>query len=269
MQQPASQAEIDAVVAQAREHLAQRRLAEARQAAEQAIARAPYALRPRVLLSHALLQEGRDWDAAEQALREVLRLDPRSEEAWRNLVTLLRLRQRSAEAFAACQAGLTHCPECAELVLQEGLVLHERRDYRSAEARRRDFLERRSGGPLNAAGKEDRWVARHCLAKCYREQARYREAEVLWQQLLTEQPERGTVLAELADVYLRQGRLPEAEEAAQRLGSFPWEAQAAELVRARLHLARREFAAARQLLGQLIAADPQALGPRVVLSYVH
>jgi Flp pilus assembly protein TadD len=43
----------------------------------------------RVLLSHALLQEGKDWPAAEQALRKVLELDPGNVEARNNLAVLL------------------------------------------------------------------------------------------------------------------------------------------------------------------------------------
>ena len=50
-------------------------LAAARDILQDAIAGVPKALWPRVLLSHALLQEGRDWPAAERALRDVLDID--------------------------------------------------------------------------------------------------------------------------------------------------------------------------------------------------
>jgi hypothetical protein len=49
----------------------------------------PKAVGPRVLLSQALLQEGRDWHAAEQALRAVLELDPENRQAQHNLPILL------------------------------------------------------------------------------------------------------------------------------------------------------------------------------------
>jgi hypothetical protein len=45
-------------------------------------------VRPRVLLSHVLLQEGKDPAAAEQALRAVLALDPGDAEAQHNLQVL-------------------------------------------------------------------------------------------------------------------------------------------------------------------------------------
>jgi glycosyltransferase involved in cell wall biosynthesis len=48
------------------------------------------AVPPRVLLSQVLLQEGRDWEAAERALRDVLTLEPNHRETRHNLETLLR-----------------------------------------------------------------------------------------------------------------------------------------------------------------------------------
>jgi hypothetical protein len=48
------------------------------------------ALGPRVLLSQVLLQEGRDWEAAERALRDVLSIDPHHAETKHNLSVLLR-----------------------------------------------------------------------------------------------------------------------------------------------------------------------------------
>jgi hypothetical protein len=43
-----------------------------------------------VILNHVLLQEGRDWDAAEHALLDVLSLAPDHAEARRNLAVLRR-----------------------------------------------------------------------------------------------------------------------------------------------------------------------------------
>jgi len=49
-----------------------------------------------VILTHVLLQEGRDWAVAEQALRDVLALDPNHPEAQQNLAVLLANRKRDA-----------------------------------------------------------------------------------------------------------------------------------------------------------------------------
>ena len=57
----------------------------ARQLVAEAVAREPSSLPRRVLLSQVLLQEGRDWDAAEKALNEILALDPQNQEARHNL----------------------------------------------------------------------------------------------------------------------------------------------------------------------------------------
>jgi hypothetical protein len=53
-----------------------------------------------VYLSHALLQEGRDWVATEEALRAVLCLDPDDRTARNNLGVLLQQQGRPAEAVA-------------------------------------------------------------------------------------------------------------------------------------------------------------------------
>ncbi|MCI0460908.1 MAG: glycosyltransferase, partial [Gemmataceae bacterium] len=81
---------VEAVVVRARGCLARREFATARQQLVDLIPQAPEAVWPRVILSHVLLQEGRDWRAAEQALRDVLALDPDNAEARHNLTVLLR-----------------------------------------------------------------------------------------------------------------------------------------------------------------------------------
>jgi tetratricopeptide (TPR) repeat protein len=70
--------------------LARREFGAARRVLEEAAARFPREVQPRLALSRVLLQEGRDWEAAERALRDVLRLDPGQAEARRNLAVLLK-----------------------------------------------------------------------------------------------------------------------------------------------------------------------------------
>ena len=64
-------------------------LAAARKTLAGVVSQDPSALGPRVLLSQVLLQEGRDWAAAEQALRDVLEIDPNHAETRHNLHVLL------------------------------------------------------------------------------------------------------------------------------------------------------------------------------------
>jgi tetratricopeptide (TPR) repeat protein len=86
--------EAHRVILRARARLVQREFSEARQLLESAIAASPEAVLPRVLFSHALLQVGRDWIAAERALRDILAIDPANAEAARNLAVLLRQQGR-------------------------------------------------------------------------------------------------------------------------------------------------------------------------------
>jgi predicted Zn-dependent protease len=88
-------AETEAAVLRARVHLARKEFAAARELLQRTIARAPEALWPRVILSHVELQEGRDWPAAEQALLDVLRVDPEHKEAQHNLAVLRAQQGRS------------------------------------------------------------------------------------------------------------------------------------------------------------------------------
>jgi glycosyltransferase involved in cell wall biosynthesis/Flp pilus assembly protein TadD len=85
----------DAAVLRARAHMMRKEYAAARSILEKAIAAAPRSLRPRLCLSHVLLFEGRDWAAAEKALRDVLALDPNHAEAQRNLEVLFRRLERT------------------------------------------------------------------------------------------------------------------------------------------------------------------------------
>jgi GT2 family glycosyltransferase/tetratricopeptide (TPR) repeat protein len=89
---------VEAALVRARGCLARREFAPARQLLEESIAQAPRAPLPRVLLSHVLLQEGRDWAAAERALRDLLALDPDNAEARHNLAVLLRQQGRTEAA---------------------------------------------------------------------------------------------------------------------------------------------------------------------------
>jgi GT2 family glycosyltransferase/predicted Zn-dependent protease len=80
----------------ARGQVQRREWALARRTLAAVVAQDGEALGPRVLLSQVLLQEGRDWEAAERALRDVLALDPKHAETRHNLEVLLRRLGRTA-----------------------------------------------------------------------------------------------------------------------------------------------------------------------------
>jgi hypothetical protein len=69
------------------------------------IADHPLAVWPRVILAHVLLQQGQDWAAAEQALRDVLALDPGNAECRHNLNVVLRQQGKPLDPGPMNQAG--------------------------------------------------------------------------------------------------------------------------------------------------------------------
>ena len=79
-----------------RAHRARQEFTAARVVLEAAIKVYPLALTPRLVLSHVLLQEGRDMAAAERALRAVLAMDPGHAETRQHLDVLLRHQGRKA-----------------------------------------------------------------------------------------------------------------------------------------------------------------------------
>jgi tetratricopeptide (TPR) repeat protein len=90
MPQAAPQAVVEANTLKARGHLAPKQYVSAQAILEETIAMAPQAVLPREILTHVLLQEGKQWDKAEQSLRDLLELDPGNAEARKNLEALLR-----------------------------------------------------------------------------------------------------------------------------------------------------------------------------------
>ncbi|MGE3804185.1 MAG: glycosyltransferase [Gemmataceae bacterium] len=84
----------DASILRARAHQVRREYDDARQLLEQTIEHAPQAVYPNRILSHVLLQQGKDTAAAEKALRRVLELVPDDPEATQNLAVLLHDRRR-------------------------------------------------------------------------------------------------------------------------------------------------------------------------------
>jgi tetratricopeptide (TPR) repeat protein len=82
--------EGEARLLRARGHMARQEFGLAQGLLQAAAAAEPQDPRPRVLLSHALLQENQGLVAAEQALLDVLALEPDHAEARRNLAALVR-----------------------------------------------------------------------------------------------------------------------------------------------------------------------------------
>ncbi len=77
-------------VLRARQEMGRRNFDVARRILDEALAVSPDELILWIVLSHVLLQEGKDWSAAECVLRRILELDPENSEARKNLALLIR-----------------------------------------------------------------------------------------------------------------------------------------------------------------------------------
>ncbi len=176
---------------------------------------------------------------------------------------------QAAEALAVCRAGRARLPGHAGLLFQEALLLCERGDFGPAEACLRRLLELPAEKRL--VGTEEPgirgFLARHNLAMiCFR-QGRAAEAEAQWTAALAERPDFAQAWFGLGDLWLAQGRPGELDRAADRLENDPGRAVEATLLRARAHMARQDFAAARQVLEEALGRSPQSVWPRVLLSH--
>src|SRR6516162_4431703 len=84
--------------------------------------------------------------------------------------------------------------------------------------------------------------------------------------LLAEQPDFAPAWVELGRLHLAQGRWDDLEQTLAKIPGESASAEEASPVRAQACLARREFAAARRLLEELIARNPHAVEPRLFLT---
>jgi GT2 family glycosyltransferase/predicted Zn-dependent protease len=173
-----------------------------------------------------------------------------------------------AEALAACEQGLLHCPEDAELLFVRSLLLREKGDLAGAEASLRRCLEAPGTGHFASVDTGLRgYKANQNLAVLCREQGRGDEAEVRFRQVVAERPDFLPGWVGLAELLIDQKRWSEVEETTGHLAAAPGGSLEATVLRARAHLTRREFGAARTLLEVACAEAPRSLVPRVLLSH--
>lgn len=113
---------VEAEVLRVRLLLQRQDFSGAKEAAELAIERYPEEIEPRVVMSHVLLQEGSNLQAAEDALREILKRDPQHREALNNLSVLLHQQNRSLnEVFSEVEGSIDELMEKdqTEITLQK------------------------------------------------------------------------------------------------------------------------------------------------------
>ncbi len=178
----------EGLVLKARGLLARKDYEQAQAILEELSARNPRWVYPKVILSHVLLQEGKDSAAAERVLREIVDLDPSQGESWRNLAVLLRHQAKLAQAAGVCRSARLHCPQDVDLILLQGVVLRENGDLEDAETCFLAVIG--SHWPVHSQkAQQGRIEARHQLALLYGATDRLQEAEAQWREVLAESPE--------------------------------------------------------------------------------
>jgi GT2 family glycosyltransferase/tetratricopeptide (TPR) repeat protein len=180
-----------------------------------------------------------------------------------------RRLDQAREALAACQAGRALYPDDMELLFQEGLVLRTLGDTAGAESRFQRLLGAREGEHFASVDPGLRgYKTRHNLAVLYHEEGRVGEAEAQWRAAVAECPGFTPGWLGLGEICLARGSWDALATIVAHLEARATTALDARLLRARGHLKQKEFAPARRLLEEAIAAAPEALRPRVLLSHV-
>ncbi len=215
---------------------------------------------------------GRHQEALAYLRRSLAKSHP-SDSIVRKLYALMagchRTLGQHAEALAACRDGRRHYPDDAELLFLEALLLREAGNLPTAEVCLLRLLAGREGQHFASVDAGLRGhKARHNLAVLYHQQGRHGEATAQWRAAVDECPGFTPAWLGLGEACLARGDWTGLEEAAARLEGLEPGTPEAAVLRARGLLARRDFAAARALLDEVIRAHPQALGPRVALSHL-
>lgn len=219
-----------------------------------------------------VLQEVGKAAEAIPVLRRSLELSSPGDSIVRKLYALIagchRQLGQHAEALAACGEGRRYYPDDAEILFQESLARCEQRDYAGAEACLLKLLTTREGDHFASVAVGLRGhKARSLLANLYQEQGRAAEAEAQWKAAAAEAPGFAPAWQGLAELYLGQSRWTELNEAAEKLAAAGGELETA-VLRARGHLAQKDFTGARQLLEQAVERFPRAIKPGRLLTYV-
>ena len=171
-------------------------------------------------------------------------------------------------ALATYRASRARFPDDAELLFQEALLLCEVGDLAGAERCLVRLLSIEAGPSFAGVDAGLRgYKAHYQLGLVYHQQGRADLAEEQWRAAVQDRIDYAPGWLGLGELYLSQGRWPELEGVAQHLAANPQGSTQVAVLRARKHVALKEFTAALQLLEEAIARSPDAVWPREVLSY--
>jgi tetratricopeptide (TPR) repeat protein len=223
-------------------------------------------------MGSVFLELGKPTDALEKLRGSLVRSQP-GDSIVRKLYALIthchRQLGQKTEALAACSKGRAFYPDDTELLFQESLVRREHGDLAGAETSLIRLLHSSDGAHFASVDAGLRgYKARHNLATIYQEQGRLAEAEAQWRTAAAEAPGFSPAWLGIAEICLAERRWTDLEQTLQRLAANAGSEMEEAGLRARAHLARREFTNARQLLEETTSRFPKALWPRRILSHV-
>lgn len=224
-------------------------------------------------LGSALQEFGR-LDESIQMCRRSLELSHPSDSIVRKLYADICQSQRllgdNQAALKTCQDGRAYYPHDVDLLWEEAHVRHSLGDLQGALGCIDLLLQGREGEDYFASvdqGKKG-FKARFKMGCWLKEAGQLREAEEQWRQARHEAPAHIPTLEQLAQLGWEQDRLDLAEEMIGRVKHAAKGELDAETLRARMHLAKKEFATARSILKPIIQRFPEMVYPLVVLSHV-
>ena len=192
------------------------------------------------LLLAELYSKRHEWGDARAELEQVLRLNPRLVKAWEMLVAVDFGERKRDLAEDHVRALLTLDPSNHEGNLMLGSFQYERGQYSLAAASYRTALEaKRTPTCLND------------LAYILIGEGSYAEAEQLIDEACAMKPDDPLLLSTRGELYLRTGRLDEAETDIQQVLSVLPDNLQMQLLAAELYHARGQDPAARQILDTL------------------
>jgi tetratricopeptide (TPR) repeat protein len=173
------------------------------------------------------------------------------------------------DALAACREGRVHYADDVEILFQEATAHRHLGDTEAAIRSWEQVLQTPPGPHFASMNTGIRGhLTRHNLATAYFDLGRLDPAEAHWNVALAEQPDYVPSLLGKAEIALKRRRWQDLEEALQPLARLAQTAVDAAVLRARMHLDRKEFTPAREILESAIVAHPRAFWPRVILTHV-
>ena len=183
------------------------------------------------------------------------------------LASVLCSLGRNEDACAIASQGLTNFPNDCDLLIDRAHIRLELGDIGGAERDFQTALTARSQERLAFVRTHDqaRLEARCGLALAYVAQSRFRDAEEIYQNVLADDSSNFDAWVEMAELYIRWGRLHQAEFAIQQVEKLPPGRPFAELLRAEVSLAKGAFPAAIDRIRAVLRSAPDLLGARALL----